>query len=76
MNTQDLNRHRQSHLVQPQAVVSAPTHPLKAAILIFFGSMIVGLIPIVYSSMIGQTQTQAPTTLGEAGLWETLGESR
>jgi hypothetical protein len=47
---------------------------IKMLLLVVVGSLAMGLIPILYGSTVAQTQDQTPITLGEAGVWSTLGE--
>ncbi|NEP30713.1 MULTISPECIES: hypothetical protein [Moorena] len=69
MSMQELSSTTQSHVVTTQW-----QHPVRMTMLIVLCSLVMGLVPFMSISNFAQTQTQTPITLGEAGLWETLGE--
>lgn len=49
-------------------------HPAVLVLLVVLGSFAAGLIPFAYTSAIGKTESPAPITAGEAGVWSVLGE--
>ncbi|NEO16870.1 MULTISPECIES: hypothetical protein [unclassified Moorena] len=69
MSMQELSSTTQSHVVTTHW-----QHPVRMTMLIVLCSLVMGLVPFMSISNFSQTQTQTPITLGEAGVWETLGE--
>ena len=64
----------QSSVKNAIALVTHHSASIKMIMLVVVGSLVMGLIPILYGSTVAQTQEQTPTTLGEAGVWSSLGE--
>lgn len=72
MNTQErLNRQAR---IQEWRTERRHSNPVILVLLIALGSFTAGLIPIAYASAFGNTQSQNPTIIGEAGIWSVLGE--
>ncbi|NEP09090.1 MAG: hypothetical protein F6J92_21325 [Symploca sp. SIO1A3] len=76
MKTHEIGSQGQSHGSVNNAIALVTHHgaSIKMILLVAVGSLVMGLIPILYGSTVAQTQDQAPTTLGEAGVWSALGE--
>ncbi|NEP08666.1 MAG: hypothetical protein F6K14_00065 [Symploca sp. SIO2C1] len=81
MNTEDFRYKRPSRFNQAEdyaakrlVLVRFQPPPVKMLFLIVIGSFAMGLIPILYGSTVAQTQPHTATSLGEAGVWTTLGE--
>ena len=81
MNTEDFRDKKPSRFNKAEdyaanrlVLVQYQLPPVKMLLLIVIGSFAMGLIPILYGSTVAQIQNQAPTTLGEAGVWSSLGE--
>ncbi|NET58292.1 MAG: hypothetical protein F6K47_19680 [Symploca sp. SIO2E6] len=75
MKTHEFGSQGQSHGSVNNAIAWT-THngaSIKMILLVVIGSLVMGLVPILYSSTVAQSE-QAPVTLGEAGVWGTLGE--
>ncbi|NET61602.1 MAG: hypothetical protein F6K47_37420 [Symploca sp. SIO2E6] len=77
MNTEDFRYQRPSryHRAEDYAanrlvLVRFQPPPVKMLLLIVIGSFAMGLIPILSVGMLPQTTT----TLGEAGVWSTVGK--
>ena len=50
-------------------------HPLIPVLLMAWGSLVLGLIPILYGATLGQNATSTPTLVQhQASLWSVLGE--
>ncbi|HEY9726766.1 MAG TPA: hypothetical protein V6D50_09995 [Chroococcales cyanobacterium] len=50
-------------------------HPLIPVLLMAWGSLVLGLIPILYGATLGQTATSTPILVPhQASLWSVLGE--
>ncbi|WP_149030902.1 hypothetical protein [Moorena producens] len=69
MSMQDLSSTTHSHVVSKHW-----QHPVRMTFLVVLCSFVMGLVPFMSISNFSQTQTQTLITLGEAGVWETLGE--
>ena len=72
MNTQErLNRQAR---IQEWRTDRHHSNPVVLVLLVAVGSFMAGLIPIAYASALGNTQSENPTIVGEAGLWSVFGE--
>jgi|GEM_PF-2646445 len=76
MKTHEFGSQGQSHGSVNNAIAWATHHnaSIKMVLLVAVGSLVMGLIPILYGSTVAQTSDQALTTPGEAGVWSALGE--
>jgi len=74
MNTEDFRpknfNQTEDYAANRLVLVRYQPPPVKMLLLILIGSFAMGLIPILH----GSTLPQTTTTLGEAGVWTTLGE--
>ncbi|NEQ67477.1 MAG: hypothetical protein F6K21_18605 [Symploca sp. SIO2D2] len=76
MKTHEFGSQGQSHGSVNNAITWA-THngaSIKMILLVAVGSLVMGLMPILYGSTVAQNQDVSPTALGEAGVWNTLAE--
>ncbi|ACK66472.1 hypothetical protein PCC8801_2462 [Rippkaea orientalis PCC 8801] len=70
MNTHDVRTHYTYVLTNDGRLHKEKEHPMAMVLLIFFGSLVIGAIPLIYGSMLDFSSSQVPTVPHEATLWE------